>query len=59
MMKRITTLLLLPAVLLMASCGGDDGLTVGNSGADQDEDGTTATVDSNYVYQLPVIFHVL
>lgn len=45
---------------LLASCGGNDGLDTQTQQQvnDQDEDATTKTVDSNYQYHLPVIFHV-
>ena len=48
-------------LLLMASCGGDDGLgpATATDVADQDQDETKSPVDDNYEYQLPVIFHVL
>lgn len=55
-------LLLLLTTSILTACGGDDGLSANqntNSTYDQDEDQTTATIDDNYVYQLPVIFHVL
>lgn len=53
-------LLVLP-LLVLSGCGGDDGLADGESSTtetDQDDDNTTSTIDDNYVYQLPVIFHV-
>lgn len=59
-MNKIFYYSLLGILLLLASCG-DDGLS-GNSQKkdnDQDLDLTTATIDSNFVYKLPVIFHVL
>ena len=49
--------------LLLVGCGGDDGRT--NDGGesvvdlDLDDDNTTKTIDDNYTYTLPVIFHVL
>ena len=48
-------------LMLMASCGGDDGLgpATATDVADQDQDETKSPVDDNYEYQLPVIFHVL
>ncbi len=60
-MKKYSTYLLAFLVLLLSACGGDDGVgsTDDNTLVDQDQDQTTATLDSNYVYQLPVIFHVL
>ncbi|MDD7461532.1 MAG: zinc-dependent metalloproteinase lipoprotein [Prevotellaceae bacterium] len=48
--------------LTMTSCGGDDGLnktSVPTDTYDQDEDETPAVIGDDYVYQLPVIFHVL
>lgn len=52
---------MLAATMLVAACGGDDGLDDGGKAAvpDQDQDATTASIDSTYEYQLPVIFHVL
>lgn len=44
--------------LLFCSCGGDDGLTK-ETGIDEDDDNTTATIDDEYTYHLPVIFHVI
>lgn len=60
-MKRSYILLLAALTLTLAACGGDDGLEDKTTPAivDQDDDQTTKTVDDNYVYQLPVIFHVL
>lgn len=60
-MKRIYQFVLLLTVAVFSACGGDDGIdnpTTSNTN-DQDQDETTLAVDSNYVYQLPVIFHVL
>lgn len=45
--------------LLLASCGGDDGLDDSKEVADMDDDDTKATLDDGYTYRLPVIFHVL
>ena len=42
------------------SCQSESGDSIAQSVVgDQDEDSTTATIDSSYRYQLPVIFHVL
>jgi zinc-dependent metalloproteinase lipoprotein len=49
------------SLLAMSSCGGDDGLgdsKTSTTVTDQDSDQTTATINDDYVYQLPVIFHV-
>ncbi len=65
--RNVTIWLLLLGAVTLAACGGDDGLsdsgttsaTVETAETDQDGDLTTETVDSNYTYTLPVIFHVL
>ncbi|MGI6242499.1 MAG: zinc-dependent metalloproteinase lipoprotein [Prevotella sp.] len=60
MKKYSIVAFMLISVMLMA-CGGDDGLTTPKqtTSDSQDGDDTTLTIDSTYVYQLPVIFHVL
>ena len=47
--------------LVFAACGSDDAVDTPEeaTAVDQDNDLTAATIDSNYVYELPVIFHVL
>ena len=45
--------------LLLVSCKSEDDLPLETAGIDQDEDNTTAKLDEAYVYQLPVVFHVL
>jgi len=46
--------------MVLCSCGGDDGLPkVKETAIDEDDDNTTATVNDQYTYQLPVIFHVI
>ncbi len=44
--------------MLLAACSGDNSTTVIVDN-DQDEDNTTEEINDNYVYKLPVIFHVL
>ncbi len=59
-MKHIHTIITVFAALLIASCGKDE--TLPQESIDittQDDDRTTATLDSTYTYKLPVIFHVL
>lgn len=60
-MKRLTLYLFLLLGALFAACSSDNGddTTETSTVADQDHDQTTETLDSNYVYELPVIFHVL
>lgn len=60
-MKKIYISLLTILTLALTACGGDDGLGGKQESpvVDQDDDQTTETVDDNYTYQLPVIFHVL
>lgn len=54
--KHIALWLLLALCLGLTACGGDDGLV----SADESKLVTdTAEIDSNYEYELPVIFHVL
>lgn len=54
--KHIALWLLLTLCLGLTACGGDDGLV----SADESKLVTdTAEIDSNYEYELPVIFHVL
>ena len=54
--KHIALWLLLTLCLGLTACGGDDGLvSVDESKLVTD----TAEIDSNYEYELPVIFHVL
>ncbi len=54
--KHIVLWLLLTLCLGLTACGGDDGLvSVDESKLVTD----TAEIDSNYEYELPVIFHVL
>lgn len=54
--KHIVLWLLFALCLGITACGGDDGLvSPDNSSLVTD----TAEIDSNYEYQLPVIFHVL
>ena len=45
--------------LVLASCGGDDGLGDSSEVIDMDDDNTKAALDDGYTYRLPVIFHVL
>lgn len=54
--KHIALWLLLALCLGLTACGGDDGLvSVDESKLVTD----TTEIDSNYEYELPVIFHVL
>ena len=65
MRKRIKTIIyalwVLIACCVVTACGGDDGVSEGGKQQveDQDEDDTKATLDENYEYKLPVIFHVI
>lgn len=56
-------LFMLLALLMstVISCGGDDGLDTKQrvEDNDEDDDNTSSTVDDDYVYTLPVVFHVL
>lgn len=54
-MKKII-LAFLSALLFLSACSSDNDDVTGNSG-EQDID--VATIDSNYTYELPVVFHVL
>ncbi|MBQ4173647.1 MAG: zinc-dependent metalloproteinase lipoprotein, partial [Prevotella sp.] len=46
--------------MLLCACGGDDGLKKSTeTGIDEDDDNTTATINDDYTYQIPVIFHVI
>ncbi|MBM6992938.1 MAG: zinc-dependent metalloproteinase lipoprotein [Prevotella sp.] len=60
-MKKVSFFLVLLLQMMFSACGGDDGVqtTTETVADDQDQDATTATIDSTYDYQLPVIFHVL
>lgn len=52
--------ILLLSVFVLAGCGKDDVVTTESIDiTNQDDDNTTATIDGNYTYKLPVIFHVL
>lgn len=54
--KHFALWLLLTLCLGLTACGGDDGLV----SVDESKSVTdTAEIDSNYEYELPVIFHVL
>jgi zinc-dependent metalloproteinase lipoprotein, BF0631 family len=44
---------------IISACGDDNEAAQAGYNIDQDEDNTTVTIDENYVYKLPVIFHVL
>lgn len=56
--SRFLLMLLIGAVTTaLNACGGDDGL--GNFSQQEDNKTVYANIDSNYEYQLPVIFHVL
>ena len=44
---------------IISACGDDNEAARACYNIDQDEDNTTVTIDENYVYKLPVIFHVL
>lgn len=54
--KHIVLWLLLALCLGLSACGGDDGLMSTDKSTLVTD---TAEIDSNYEYQLPVIFHVL
>ena len=58
-MKHPLLLFLMVAGLFLAACKSEDDLPLETAGIDQDEDNTTAKLDESYVYQLPVVFHVL
>lgn len=58
-MKHPLLLFLMVVGLLLVSCKSEDDLPLETAGIDQDEDNTTAKLDESYVYQLPVVFHVL
>ncbi len=50
------------AFIILTSCKQEDSLgsnTTQSSAVDEDEDNTKATIDDNYTYKLPIIFHVL
>lgn len=60
--KFFSYFLLTCLAFTLTACGGDDGITNGtedSAAIDQDEDQTKATIDDDYIYKLPVIFHVL
>lgn len=57
-MKYLITLLAMVCVLL-ASCGSGNDITDDISGGDNSENPTPEEITDNYVYKLPVIFHVL
>ncbi|MBQ6062003.1 MAG: zinc-dependent metalloproteinase lipoprotein [Prevotella sp.] len=57
-MKSNKHYLLLLLCMVFLSCGGDDGRTETNS-SHEDDDDTEETIDDNYTYKIPVIFHVL
>lgn len=48
-------------VLALSACKSEEATTTSgqNGSYDQDQDATTETINDNYEYQLPVIFHVL
>lgn len=56
--KKMLSVLFALAVLLVASCSKSDDVTIPSVSGDEDDDQTTATIDSSYRYQLPVIVHV-
>lgn len=56
-LKHLVFILL--SALVMAACGSDDEVVGSGNSVDQDNDNTTATINDNYTYKLPVIFHVL
>lgn len=60
-LKQIIGVILLVGVVALPMACGDREVVSGpvNSPVDQDEDNTSAVIDENYVYKLPVIFHVL
>lgn len=60
MKKKSIFIYILIWCMALCSCGGDDGLPkVKETAIDEDDDNTTATVNDQYTYQLPVIFHVI
>ena len=60
MRKTFLALLAIVTLLGMVACSDkDDPATPPTKEVDQDDDNTTATLDENYTYRLPVIFHVL
>ena len=60
MRNTFLALLAIVTLLGMAACSDkDDPTTPSTKEVDQDDDNTTATIDENYTYRLPVIFHVL
>lgn len=61
-MKKLVFPLLILLCAMLAACGSDDDLNsdgTKTSAVDQDDDNTAQTINDSYVYQLPVIFHVL
>lgn len=54
--KYIVLWLLFALCLGLTACGGDDGLVSADKSSLVTD---TAEIDSNYEYELPVIFHVL
>lgn len=59
-MKKKAISIYLLFSLLLCSCGGDDGLNkTTETGVDEDDDNTTAIINDDYTYQIPVIFHVI
>lgn len=59
-MRKLHSLILAALAVAVGACsGGDDDGTGSNTLTDLDDSNTTATIDSSYRYQLPVVFHVL
>ena len=61
MMKKLAYILIVLLATGFYACSEDNDEGNGSTTVpvDQDEDETTATIDDNYTYKLPVIFHVL
>lgn len=57
-MKKISFYIYILLCTILCSCGGDDGLKK-ETGIDEDEDNTSAVINEQYIYQIPVIFHVI
>ena len=60
-MKKLAYILIVLLATGFYACSDDNDECYGSTTVpvDQDEDETTATIDDNYTYKLPVIFHVL
>lgn len=59
-MKKFRSFAFIMLALALSACsGGDDDGGTTHSRTDLDDHETTAQIDSNYEYKLPIIFHVL